>query len=269
MAEDNKAFDVESKELIPVETTPVPIGPQKTKKEKREEKRKVGKVMSTGSFVGTFVLLLIPGVNILLIILWAIGAAKNRNKVNLSRGLIIFFLIEVLLSLLILGVGYIIADQKQDQVLKYLDTKSNGVISYFEIKDYKDFAKLSKLSDFLVEKEQPEDKEEAEEKEEEIVIPKTCYAYNPVGIESVEQFEELFEAQFAEPAEDVDEEDLPQPLFELLIAANVDVENSKYIYIILDNKKESCVIVFDKSGQFQSFPTTSLSEAYAFVGGAK
>lgn len=268
MAEDNKAFDVESKELIPVETTPVPIGPQKTKKEKREEKRKVGKVMSTGAFIGTFVLLLIPGVNILLIILWAIGAAKNRNKVNLSRGLIIFFLIEVLLTLLILGVGYIIADQKQDQVLKYLDTKSNGVISYFEIRDYKDFAKLSNLSKFLVDKEKPEDKEEAEE-EEEVVIPKTCYAYNPVGIESVEQFEELFEAQFSEIDEDVDEEEVSEPLFELLVAANVDVENSKYIYIILDNKKESCVIVFDKSGQFQSFPTTSLTEAYAYVGGAK
>ena len=268
MADDNKAFDVESKELIPVETTPVPIGPQKTKKEKREEKRKVGKVMSTGAFIGTFVLLLIPGVNILLIILWAIGAAKNRNKVNLSRGLIIFFLIEVLLTLLILGVGYIIADQKQDQVLKYLDTKSNGVISYFEIRDYKDFAKLSNLSKFLVEKEKPEDKEEAEE-EEEVVIPKTCYAYNPVGIESVEQFEELFEAQFSEIDEDVDEEEASEPLFELLVAANVDVENSKYIYIILDNKKESCVIVFDKSGKFQSFPTTSLTEAYAYVGGAK
>lgn len=268
MADDNKAFDVESKELIPVETTPVPIGPQKTKKEKREEKRKVGKVMSTGAFIGTFVLLLIPGVNILLIILWAIGAAKNRNKVNLSRGLIIFFLIEVLLTLLILGVGYIIADQKQDQVLKYLDTKSNGVISYFEIRDYKDFAKLSNLSKFLVDKEKPEDKEEAEE-EEEVVIPKTCYAYNPVGIESVEQFEELFEAQFSEIDEDVDEEEASEPLFELLVAANVDVENSKYIYIILDNKKESCVIVFDKSGKFQSFPTTSLTEAYAYVGGAK
>lgn len=268
MADDNKAFDVESKELIPVETTPVPIGPQKTKKEKREEKRKVGKVMSTGAFIGTFVLLLIPGVNILLIILWAIGAAKNRNKVNLSRGLIIFFLIEVLLTLLIFGVGYIIADQKQDQVLKYLDTKSNGVISYFEIRDYKDFAKLSNLSKFLVDKEKPEDKEEAEE-EEEVVIPKTCYAYNPVGIESVEQFEELFEAQFSEIDEDVDEEEASEPLFELLVAANVDVENSKYIYIILDNKKESCVIVFDKSGQFQSFPTTSLTEAYAYVGGAK
>ena len=268
MADDNKAFDVDSKELIPVETTPVPIGPQKTKKEKREEKRKVGKVMSTGAFIGTFVLLLIPGVNILLIILWAIGAAKNRNKVNLSRGLIIFFLIEVLLTLLILGVGYIIADQKQDQVLKYLDTKSNGVISYFEIRDYKDFAKLSNLSKFLVDKEKPEDKEEAEE-EEEVVIPKTCYAYNPVGIESVEQFEELFEAQFSEIDEDVDEEEASEPLFELLVAANVDVENSKYIYIILDNKKESCVIVFDKSGKFQSFPTTSLTEAYAYVGGAK
>lgn len=268
MSEDNKAFDIESKELIPVETTPVPIGPQKTKKEKREEKRRVGKVMSTGAFLVTFLLLLIPGVNILLIILWAIGAAKNRNKVNLSRGLIIFFLIEVLLTLVILGVGYIVADQKSDTVLKYLDNKSGGVISYFEIKDYKDFKKLSKLSDYLVEKEKPEEKEPVEE-EEEVVIPKTCYAYNPVGIESLEDFEALFEAQFAEPSEDVDEEEMEQPLFELLEAANVDVENSEYIYIILDNKKESSVIMFNKAGQFQSFPTSSLSEAYAYVGGAK
>ncbi|MDO5449068.1 MAG: hypothetical protein Q4F70_05615, partial [Clostridia bacterium] len=255
MADDNKAFDVESKELIPVETTPVPIGPQKTRKEKREEKRKVGKVMSTGAFVGTFVLLLIPGVNILLIILWAIGAAKNRNKVNLSRGLIIFFLIEVLLALVLAGVGYIVADQKQDQVLKYLDTKSGGVVSYFEIKDYKDFTKLSKLSKYLVEKEKPEDKEAAEE-EEEVVIPKVCYAYNPEGIASLEEFEELYEAQFAEPEdEDLDAEPVDETeedagyeegsLFAILDAANVDVENSQYIYIILDNKKDSSVIVFD------------------------
>ena len=268
MSEDNKAFDVESKELIPVETTPVPIGPQKTRKEKREEKRKVGKVMSTGAFLGTFLLLLIPGVNILLIILWAIGAAKNRNKVNLSRGLIIFFFIEVLLALVIFGVGYIVADQKSDTVLKYLDNKSGGVISYFEIRDYKDFAKLSNLSKYLVEKEKPEDKEEVEE-EEEVEIPMTCYAYNPVGIESVEDFKALFEAQFAEPAEGVEEEEVKQPLFELLAAANVDIENSKYIYIILDNKKESCVIVFDITGQFQAFPTSSISEAYAYIGGAK
>ena len=196
----------------------------------------------------------------------ALGIIIQTFRKAIREFLIIFFLIEVLLALVIFGVGYIVADQKSDAVLKYLDNKSGGVISYFEIKDYKDFKNLLKLSDYLVEKDKPEDKEP---EEEEVVIPKTCYAYNPVGIESLEDFNELFEAQYAEPSEEIDEEEIEQPLFELLAAANVDVENSEYIYIILDNKKESSVIMFNKAGQFQSFPTSSLSEAYAYVGGAK
>ncbi|MCQ2461705.1 MAG: hypothetical protein MJ115_06145 [Clostridia bacterium] len=273
----------ENKEaLTTVEETPVaapaPAEPVKeSKKEKKTKKRKYGEVMTTGAFVGTFILLLIPGINIICAIFWAIGAAKNRNKVNLSRGLIVFFFIEILLALILFGVGYIVADQKKDQVFKWANTKTNGVFEYMEIDEYKELPKLLGISKFLVEKEQPaEDNGE----EPEVIIPKTSYICNPEGIESPEAFFELFEKQFSEDKEpvvnedeetqvDKDEDKEPETLFEILEANNVDI-GSERIYVIFDNDDANCVIVFNKDGLFEidTYPTLTAGKDYIMVGGA-
>ncbi|MBO4445663.1 MAG: hypothetical protein J5782_01780 [Clostridia bacterium] len=251
------------------------------KKAKKEKKRRYGEIMTTGSFIRTFLLLLIPGINIICIIFWAIGAAKNRNKVNLSRGLICFFLIEVLLVLLIAGIGYIYADQREDKVLNYIDAKTNGLVSYLEIGSYKELPKLLGVSSFLVEKE-PAVTPDEPEPEPEPVIPKTCYVYNPEGIDTPEKFAELFKDQFdpekqaerkeAAKAAEGEEEPDTNTLFGILEAANVDTENSDRIYIILDNDDCNCVIIFNPAGSFEvdsSFPTVSANSDYVLVGGAK
>ena len=230
--------------------------------------------MTTGSFIRTFLLLLIPGINILCVIFWAIGAAKNRNKVNLSRGLICFFLIEVLLALVVAGVAYIYADQREDAALKYLDNKTNGLITYLDIGTYKDLPKILGVSKFLVEKEQPKTDDPTEpEPEPEPVIPKTCYAYNPEGIDSIATFSDLFEKQFDPENDWKNAEELdPESLFGILNATNVDYENYDRIYIILDNEDCNCVIIFNPEGSFDvgsSFPAVSASSDYVVVGGAK
>ena len=250
------------------------ISKKELRKEKREKKRRYGEVMTTGSFIRTFLLLLIPGINILCVIFWAIGAAKNRNKVNLSRGLICFFLIEVLLALVVAGVAYIYADQREDAALKYLDNKTNGLITYLDIGTYKDLPKILGVSKFLVEKEQPKTDDPTEpEPEPEPVIPKTCYAYNPEGRDSIATFSDLFEKQFDPENDWKNAEELdPESLFGILNAANVDYENYDRIYIILDNEDCNCVIIFNPEGSFDvgsSFPAVSASSDYVVVGGAK
>ncbi len=287
MADNNKTDLPENEEATSLVTVEAPepeppvieveaedISKKELRKEKREKKRRYGEVMTTGSFIRTFLLLLIPGINILCVIFWAIGAAKNRNKVNLSRGLICFFLIEVLLALVIAGVAYIYADQREDAALKYLDNKTNGLITYLDIGTYKDLPKLLGVSKFLVEKEQPKTDDPTEpEPEPEPVIPKTCYAYNPEGIDSIATFSDLFEKQFDPENDWKNAEELdPESLFGILAAANVDYEEYDRIYIILDNEDCNCVIIFNPEGSFDvgsSYPAISVSSDYVVVGGAK
>lgn len=263
-----------SEALEVVETEPVP----EQKKETKKKKRKQGEVMTTGAFVRTFILLLIPGINILCVIFWAIGAAKNRNKVNLSRGLIAFFFIEILLVVIIFGVGYIFADQKKEAAFKWANTKTNGVLEYMEIDEYKELPKLLGISKYLVEKEAPAP--ESDEEEPEVVIPKTSYICNPEGIASSDEFFKLFNEQFAEEAKDAEKAEKtveeaatekPATLFEILAENNVDVENSERIYVIFDNDKENCVIAFSKDGLFEidSYPSITAGKDYIMVGGAK
>lgn len=109
---------------------------EKAKAEKKEEKTETGnsteakapaanaavapkaaprgmyaRVLTTGQYIGAFVIMLIPGINILAAIIWALGGAKNPNKVNFTRGFIVYFLIEVVLIALIGGSMYIYANQ--------------------------------------------------------------------------------------------------------------------------------------------------------------
>ena len=186
------------------------------------------------------------------------------------------------MALVIAGIGYIYVDQREDKVLNYIDAKTNGLVSYMEIGTYKDLPKLLGVSKFLVEKEPPVTPADPDEPEPEPEIPKTCYVYNPEGIDSIEAFEKLFNEQFAQKTEedtkaepektDEETEEEPTTLFGILEAANVDVENSERIYVIIENEDCNCVIIFDPEGTFEagtSFPAFSINGDYIAIGGAK
>ena len=55
--------------------------------------------ISTGGFLGIFLLLLIPGVNVVLLILWATGHCRKQMKQNFARALLIFLLAAALVIL--------------------------------------------------------------------------------------------------------------------------------------------------------------------------
>lgn len=241
-----------------------------SKDETVPDKKKYAEIMKTGSFVKAFVLMLIPGINIICVLLWAIGAAKNKNKVHFTRACIILFIIEIFLTAILLGAGYIAASVKETAVLEWMDTKTNGLISYFEIDSYKELSKLLETSKHL--------KTPEEENPTEPEVPKTCYVYNPDGIDSYDTFMELWNAKFhketvtdpttiesstSEPAVQT------KDLFTMLEENNVDTKESKMIYIIIDNDEESCVIAFDPTGKLQSFPEVKINNENVFIGGSK
>lgn len=250
------------------------------KEEAAPDKKKYAEIMKTGSFVKAFVLMLIPGINIICVLLWAIGAAKNKNKVHFTRACIILFIIEIFLTAILLGAGYIAASVKETEVLDWMDTKTNGLISYFEIDSYKELPKLLETSKHL--------KTPEEENPTEPEVPKTCYVYNPDGIDSYDTFMELWNAKFHK--ETVTEPTTTEPattepattgpsttepaaqtkdLFTILEENNVDTKESKMIYIIINNDKESCVIAFDPTGKLQSFPEVKINNENVFIGGTK
>ena len=54
--------------------------------------------ISTGSYIGIFLLLMIPLVNLVCLIVWACGGCAKRNKTNLSRALLVWILIGTVLG---------------------------------------------------------------------------------------------------------------------------------------------------------------------------
>lgn len=61
--------------------------------------------ISTGSYVLMFLLLMIPIVNIICIIVWACGGSAKKNKVNLSRAMLIWMLIGCIIGAIIFLAG--------------------------------------------------------------------------------------------------------------------------------------------------------------------
>ena len=275
--------DSDSKALIKKEEKKISRKEEKASSKKTEEavpdKKKYAEIMKTGAFVRAFVLMLIPGINIICVLLWAIGAARNKNKVHFSRACIIFFIIEIFLTVILAGAGYITASVKEDDVLKWADEKTNGLISYFEIDSYKELPRLLETAKHL--------KTPEEENPTEPEVPKTCYVYNPDGIDSYGTFMNLWNAKFhkekvTEPvtqtatatvekkeSETAVSTEPTRDLFTILEENNVDTKESKIIYIIIDNDKESCVIAFDPTGKLQSFPKVEINNENIFIGGTK
>ncbi len=61
--------------------------------------------ISTGGYIGIFLLMMIPLVNLICLIVWACGGCKKVNKRNLSRAMLVLMLIGIGLGILMTLAG--------------------------------------------------------------------------------------------------------------------------------------------------------------------
>lgn len=66
-------------------------------------------VLSTGQFFLSLFLMLLPGIGLIIQIIWACGAAKNRNRVNLARAFLIWTIISVIITVISVVILYMYA----------------------------------------------------------------------------------------------------------------------------------------------------------------
>ncbi|MDO4756905.1 MAG: zinc ribbon domain-containing protein [Parabacteroides sp.] len=67
--------------------------------------------ISTGGYIGLFLLLMIPIVNLVCLIVWACGGSNKKNKVNLSRALLVWMLIGTIIGgIVVLAGGMLFGD---------------------------------------------------------------------------------------------------------------------------------------------------------------
>tara|TARA_Y100000590_G_scaffold55662_1_gene58282 strand:+ start:1221 stop:1466 length:246 start_codon:yes stop_codon:yes gene_type:complete len=59
-------------------------------------------IISTGDWLVTKILILIPVVNIILLIIWSLSKSENQNKVNWARATLFIYLIRVCFALIII-----------------------------------------------------------------------------------------------------------------------------------------------------------------------
>ena len=60
--------------------------------------------LSVGQYIGTFFLLAIPLVNLILLLLWSFGSSVNLNRKNFARATLIMSLISIVLWFIVGGV---------------------------------------------------------------------------------------------------------------------------------------------------------------------
>ena len=59
-------------------------------------------IISTGDWLVTKILILIPVINIILLIIWSLSKSENQNKVNWARATLFIYLIRVCFALIII-----------------------------------------------------------------------------------------------------------------------------------------------------------------------
>lgn len=72
--------------------------------------------ISTGSYIGIFLLLMIPVVNLVCLIVWACGGCAKRNKTNMARALLVWMLIGTVLGGLVLLAGSLLFGDTLDSI---------------------------------------------------------------------------------------------------------------------------------------------------------
>lgn len=72
--------------------------------------------ITTGSYIGIFLLLMIPIVNLICLLVWACGGCARRNKTNLARALLVWMLIGAVLGGIVLLVGSLLFGDTLDSI---------------------------------------------------------------------------------------------------------------------------------------------------------
>ena len=65
------------------------------------------RVMGTGEFFFSILLMFLPGLGLLIQIIWACGGARNKNRIHLARGFLIFTVIMYIALLVGLYFAYL------------------------------------------------------------------------------------------------------------------------------------------------------------------
>ena len=221
--------------------------------------------------------MLIPGLNILCVLVWALGGAKNPNKVNFVRGCIVFFIIEVVLCALILGGTYIYVNQHQTKYLNKMNSYTNGLLDYFNINSYKELDKLKDTSKYLIPKNSPIPKGKR--------VRATRVVENPAEISSYKDFQAMYKsykpgsvtrAKLGKRSQTDDEgyytgeqfSGTARNLVDFMKKYHVDSSTAGLVYIIVDNNgSDNCVIAFDPTGTIQKVPTIRVNNKTIYVGG--
>jgi len=62
--------------------------------------------MSTGQYLGTFILLSIPVLGQLLLLIWSFSGGTNTNKQNLCRAILVMTIISLIFGIVLMLVVY-------------------------------------------------------------------------------------------------------------------------------------------------------------------
>lgn len=82
--------------------------------------------ISTGSYIGIFLLLMIPLVNLVCLIIWACGGCNKKNKTNLSRAMLVWMLIGAIIGgIIVLAGGMLFGDSLNE--LRELGNELNNL----------------------------------------------------------------------------------------------------------------------------------------------
>lgn len=73
------------------------------------ENRSSAPVMSLGDWIITFIVLMIPLVNIIMVFVWGFSKTTNPNKANFCKAYLILMLISVVLFLVFGGMAFLSA----------------------------------------------------------------------------------------------------------------------------------------------------------------
>lgn len=66
-----------------------------------QNEKKPDRVLGTGAFFGSVLLMSLPGIGLLLQIIWSLGGTRSLNRRNLARAYLIFSVIGIVLAILL------------------------------------------------------------------------------------------------------------------------------------------------------------------------
>lgn len=120
--------------------------------QKQKNQVNPNQVVSTGGFFVNMLVLLIPVVGLIVAIIWALGGAKNNNRINMGKAYLAMFAIS-LVAFIACGITFISkGDTVKSVTYDIVDNSTNNFFSKHKIRSFNDFAdiyyKLEHFDDF-------------------------------------------------------------------------------------------------------------------------